>query len=67
MATLPFDRVFIEKNGVESEVSLETFLALPLSERIRLILERRLRFRDGAMEIDRSAALKSLMAGVTQR
>jgi hypothetical protein len=61
MAELPFDAVVIERGRERRRVSAEAFMQLPLSERIGLILGRRVEFLDGEQKVDRSLALKALM------
>jgi hypothetical protein len=58
---LPFDRLMIIRDGVEHSSSIREFLALPLPERISLILQGRLKFFRGETPVDRSVALKSLI------
>jgi hypothetical protein len=55
---LPFDKITI-RDG--SEVSVQEFLRLPLSERIALILERKLSFTLDGKPVDRTRALRCLM------
>jgi hypothetical protein len=61
MAELPFDAVAIEEGEGVRVVSALHFIALPLNERIRLILERRVEFRKAGQAIERTVGLKSLM------
>ncbi len=60
--SLPFDMIAIEEAGGSRYVTPEGFLALPLDQRIGLILSRKLRFMLGMSVIDTSEALKHLMA-----
>jgi hypothetical protein len=55
---MPFDSIAL---GVGRHLSLSEFLALPLDERIRSILNRDIRFFQGRQLVDRAVALKSLM------
>ena len=58
MNDLPFDRIMI---GNGDELTVQEFMRLPLSERIALILERKLSFTLAGKPVDRSRALRSLM------
>lgn len=60
MTELPFDRVTIHQSDGAREMSARDFLALPLHERIRLILQRNLEFFAGNDTVERGAALKGL-------
>jgi hypothetical protein len=60
MAELPFDRVALE-DGSSRILSVSEFLELPLDERVRLVLSRKLRFLNGAEEVDLKVGLKRLM------
>ena len=55
-----FDRVVIKEGGASRTVSLAEFLELPLSTRIRYVLERSARFYSGPREVDRHGALNAL-------
>lgn len=59
-ASVPFDRVVIKETGGSRTFSVERFLALPLSQRIKVILERRVTFFLHDIEVDRNAALNGL-------
>jgi hypothetical protein len=61
MADLPFDSVLIDLGTEQRLLSAYEFMRLPLPERIRYILERRIEFRKGTLTIDRSVGLQSLM------
>jgi hypothetical protein len=54
------DRIAFGAGADRREVSLAEFLALPLSLRIRCILERTVTFYGAGREIDRNLALDSL-------
>lgn len=56
----PFDRVIVDDAGGRRELSPDEFFALPLSVRIRCVLERRASFFLGHVEVDRREALDSL-------
>ena len=55
-----FDRVFIDDDSGRRELSQGEFLRLPLSQRIRCVIERTATFFDGAREVDRHAAINGL-------
>jgi hypothetical protein len=57
---LAFDRVVIETAAGTSSLSTSEFAALPLTERLRAIFEKRLRFYRGTELVDATAALTSL-------
>ena len=59
-AAVPFDRVVLSEAGVQRTLSVKEFLALPLSQRIRVVLERKVAFYQDGAEIDRHVALDSL-------
>lgn len=56
-ALAPFDRVFVVGRG---SYDVNSFLELPLTERVTLILERSLTFYRGEVEIPRNDALRWL-------
>jgi hypothetical protein len=56
---LPFDVVLTEDDGHRHTVG--QFFALPLARRIRLILDRRLRFFRGTEPVDIHVGLHALM------
>ena len=57
---VPFDRVVLLEAGAQRTLSVEQFLALPLSQRIKVVLERQVTFYQDGAEIDRNVALGSL-------
>lgn len=59
---LAFDRVVIDTANGSASLSLSTteFAALPLTERLRAIFEKRLRFYQGSEVVDATVALVSL-------
>lgn len=59
-AQLPFDRVLVPQPDGQRELSAQDFLDLPLHERIRMIMQRDLRFYAGGDVVDQSDALKGL-------
>jgi len=58
--TTKFDRVVIEDARGRRELTKAAFLALPLTERIRCVIERTAKFYDGPNEVDRHEALNGL-------
>ncbi|HEY4102718.1 MAG TPA: hypothetical protein VGM44_02470 [Polyangiaceae bacterium] len=59
MAALAFDTVVLTENGQEQRMDADTFLAMPLHARVRLILERRVAVFDGGKPVSLALALKS--------
>ncbi len=57
---VPFDRVVITEVSGTRTLSVEGFLALPLSQRIRLVLDRSVTFYNKDREVDRNLALDGL-------
>lgn len=58
---LAFDTILVRQSDRGYNLySLESFLALPVDERIEMILDRRIRFLDGEKEVSPYAALDSL-------
>jgi hypothetical protein len=63
---LVFDRVVVtgaqtgDQRGRARELSAEDFLELAVHDRVRLILERRLKFYRDGEPVDQTVALKSL-------
>jgi len=60
VSPVPFDRVTVKQGATLSQLSVDAFLALPLSERIRLVLSRAIEFYHGSQPVDRRVALASL-------
>ena len=58
MIDLPFDKILVQGG---SELTVLEFLKLPLSQRIALILERKLSFTSADKPVDRNYALRCLM------
>jgi hypothetical protein len=56
----PFDRVVIRDDQGRRELTKEQFLSLPLSQRIRCVIERTATFYNGVAEVDRHRALNGL-------
>jgi hypothetical protein len=57
---VPFDRVVVTEVSGSRTLSVEGFLALPLSQRIRLVLDRSVTFYNKDREVDRNLALDGL-------
>lgn len=55
-----FDRVVIVDDHGQRELTKGEFLGLPLSQRIRCVIERTATFYDGTREVDRHAAINGL-------
>jgi|LNFM01.1.fsa_nt_gb hypothetical protein len=55
-----FDRVVIQDASGRRELTVEQFLEIPLSERIRSVISRTATFFDGPREVERMSALDSL-------
>jgi serine/threonine-protein kinase len=60
IAGLPFDEVLLENDDGERRLSAEAFFELPLSERIRQVIERTVRFLRSGVEVDRQEALAQM-------
>ena len=52
--------MIVNDGGAEHVFSVPEFMALPIHERVRLVLGRRLEFFRGEVLVERSVALKSL-------
>lgn len=57
---LPFDTISLTDEDGERTISLENFLRFSLHKRVRLVLERRVRFSSGSSEVNYRVALASL-------
>ena len=57
---LPFDEVVLTGEDGEQRLSVDAFFELPLSERIRRVIERSVRFLRGGAEVDRQEALAQM-------
>lgn len=55
-----FDRIVISDAEGQRELSTSQFLGLPLTQRIRCVIERTVRFYWGTQEIDRHAAINAM-------
>lgn len=62
LVPLPFDQVFLKEEDSEREISLSEFQSIRLNDRVRLLLEERIRFQLGDAEVKTAVALKSLAA-----
>ncbi len=60
MSELPFNRVLVEENGRRRELTVGGFLALPLHDRVSLVLGRAVEFYKDRTPVDRQEALKHL-------
>lgn len=61
--TLPFDRVLLELPTGKEILPVSRFMALPLHERVRHVLQREVEFFFGHAPVDRRVALRALMQG----
>jgi len=60
---LRFDSILVRKLGDSyNPMSIEAFLALPIDERIALLMQRKIRFFEGETEVAIYDAMKSLDA-----
>ena len=57
---LPFDSVVIDRGDKQELLSETQFLRLDLHERIRLVLDRRVKFTKLGNEIEQRVALKAM-------
>lgn len=64
---LPFDLVVVVRNGQKEIYSPAQFVALPLPERIGLVLARQVTFLRDGDPVDVKLALKSLMDAAQKR
>jgi hypothetical protein len=55
-----FDRVLLLRNEKWEPVSIDVFFALPLSQRIRHVIERTVAFQLRGSEVDQKEALAAL-------
>lgn len=60
--SLPFDRVVLQLDDGQQELSVDEFLALPVHKRVGYLLSRSLSFYLGKTEVDRREALTRLRA-----
>ena len=67
MVGLMFDTISIPSPNGQRRVSVAEFLSIPLTERVRLIMEKRLEFFDGDAPVERSSGLRGLLAVARQR
>ncbi|MBK6696038.1 MAG: hypothetical protein IPG50_28085 [Myxococcales bacterium] len=58
----PFDRILIARDGATREMTPEQFFALPLAERIEVVVQRRASFWAGSAEVDAKEALARIRA-----
>jgi hypothetical protein len=55
-----FDRVVVVTAAGEQTLTAKEFVSLPLTKRVRLLLEARLQFFSGKQQVDAARALNSL-------
>lgn len=58
---LPFDSILVDDVPPPRAVTVAEFLAIPLAVRVRLIMEKRLRFFRGEASVELGVGLRSLM------
>ena len=61
MNAAPVDRIVFHEPGRERSLTLDEYLATPLSERVRHVLARTVSFYKDGTAVDRQTALKALM------
>jgi hypothetical protein len=57
---LPFDEVFLALDGKQKAISAAAFFELPLSDRVRHVINRSVTFSASGVPIDQKAALAAL-------
>jgi hypothetical protein len=60
-SSLPFDRILFVGEGGDRQLTIEAFLALPVSERVKHLLAKDICFLRGDLEVDRRLCLRALM------
>ncbi len=58
---LPFEVIILKTDAGAERLSVAQFLSKSLPERVRLILQGRLTFLQGDVEVERDACLQSLL------
>jgi len=66
-ARLPFDVILVEDENGSRQLSIAQLMDMPLAERVRLILLRKLEFLSNGKPIDRKVGLKSLTEVLNNR
>jgi hypothetical protein len=62
-----FDAVFIKRETGLAEMSVSEFLGLPLTERVRSMIEHKVEFRRKGAPVSVADAMKSLMQQAAAR
>jgi hypothetical protein len=57
---LPFDRVILKSERGEQRLTISEFEAIPLTQRVRAILEKRIEFYLDQARVEQSQALRAL-------
>lgn len=57
---LPFDRVVLKTGGGTRHLTVSDFLTVPLVERVRALLEKRVEFYQHETRLDTNEALRAL-------
>jgi hypothetical protein len=61
-----FDAVFVKRETGLVEMSMTEFLGLPLTERVRSLIEHKVEFRRAGAPVSVAEAMKSLMRGAAR-
>jgi hypothetical protein len=59
-ASLPFDSIELRDGDERRVIGVGSFLEIPLTERVRLLLEKRVRFLRRGAEVDVKVALAAI-------
>ena len=62
-----FDAVFVRREAGLAEMSVAEFLGLPLTERVRSLIEQKVEFRRNGATVPPMEALQSLMRQASAR
>jgi hypothetical protein len=66
-SALMFDAVFVRREAGLTELSVAEFLGLPLTERVRSLIEHKVEFRRNGATVSPADAMKSLMRQAASR
>jgi hypothetical protein len=61
MEDLPFDCILVEDGAAPRRLDVEQFVALSLTERVRLLLEGKVRFLKSEQPVNNKRCLQALM------
>jgi len=59
-ASLPFDAIELREGEERRVIGIGSFLEIPLTERVRLLLEKRVRFLKRGVEVDAKVAIAAI-------